>query len=181
MSRHDPAACVSVTSGRLHAVFHADQIGDVALQPLIERDEEIGGLHRRPRNFSQIRGELRGGRHFDEMRRQLARLFGRVSERVVLGVRLEKEIERIVHRHFRHEVDFDAQFARLVRKHQPREIIRLRVLLPVDEVLARIDAHGIAQDAGAAVRRGTQPRDLRTEVDRAVVTVVRDVTQRDVN
>jgi hypothetical protein len=27
--------------GRLHARVHADQIADVALQPLIERDDEI--------------------------------------------------------------------------------------------------------------------------------------------
>ena len=45
----------------------------------------------------------------------------------------------------------------------------------------RVDTHRIAQNAGAAVRRGAQAHDLRTEVDRAVVTVVRDVIERDVN
>src|SRR5690606_2230120 len=60
-------------------------------------------------------------------------------------------------------------------------VVALRVLLPVDEVLARPDLQRIRKDARAAVRRRAQAHHLRAEVDRAVVAVMRDVLQCDMN
>src|SRR6185295_20256457 len=56
-----------------------------------------------------------------------------------------------------------------------------RVLLPVDEMRGGLDAHRVRQDARARMRRRAQPHDLRAEVDRPVVPVMRDVVQRDVD
>ena len=59
-----------------------------------------------------------------------------VAERELLGVRLEEEVERVEHRHLGDQVDLDAQLARALREDQARQVVGLRVLLPVDEVLA---------------------------------------------
>ena len=93
---------------RLHAGFQANQISDVALQALVQRDEEISGLSRRARHVGEIRGKLRRARQFDQVRCEFACLFRGVSERELLGRGFEKEIERIMHRHFRDQVNFDA-------------------------------------------------------------------------
>ena len=59
-----------------------------------------------------------------------------VVERVVLGVFLHEEIERVDHRHLGDQVDLDRKLARLLQEHQPRQVVAEGVLLPVDEVLA---------------------------------------------
>jgi hypothetical protein len=46
------------------------------------------------------------------------------------------------------------------------------VLLPVDEMLLRLDAQRIAQDGRARVRRRAQAQDVRRHVHGLVVTVV---------
>ena len=167
--------------GRLHARLHADQVGDVALQALVERDQEIGRLHRLARNARQVFGELRRQRRLLHVGRELVRLLGLVLEREVLGRRLQEEVERIEHRHLGHQVDLDAHLGRRVGEHQPRQVVRLRILLPVDEMLGRLDAHRVRQDARPRVRCRAQPHDLRPEVDRPVVAVVGDVIERDMD
>ncbi len=70
-------------------------------------------------------------------RRQFMIQDGRVGKRKPLGFRFEEKIERIEHRHLRHQVHFHSQFACRLLKNQPGEVIRLRILLPVDEMLLR--------------------------------------------
>jgi hypothetical protein len=57
----------------------------------------------------------------------------------------------------------------------------LWVLLPVDEVLLRQDFQGIGQNPRTAMRRRTESNDLWTQLDRAVVAVMRDMVQGDMN
>ena len=104
-----------------------------------------------------------------------------VRERELLRVRFEEEIERVEHRHLRDQIHLDQELAGRFRENEPGEVVGLRILLPVDEVLLRRDAERVAQDAGAAVRRGPQPDDLRPERDGPVVAVVRPVVEGDVN
>ena len=104
-----------------------------------------------------------------------------VGERESLRVRLEEEVERIEHRHLGDQVHLDAQLVGLLREHEPREVVSLRVLLPVDEVLGRRDLQRIGQDARAAMRRRPQADDLWPERHEPVVAIVRDVIERDVN
>ena len=71
--------------------------------------------------------------------------------------------------------------AGLLREHQPRQVVGLRVLLPVDEVLRRRHAQRIGEDASAQCGAGPQAHDLGTQAHAPVVAVVRDVIERDVN
>ena len=58
-----------------------------------------------------------------------------VGERKRLGRRLEEEVERIDHRHLGDQIDVDGELARLLRKDEAREVVAVRILLPVEEVL----------------------------------------------
>ena len=53
----------------------------------------------------------------------------------------------------RDEIDVDGQLARRLGKHDARQVVAVRVLLPVDEVLDWINAQRVRADVGAAVRR----------------------------
>ena len=126
------------------------------------------------RNVPQLRpGGLR--RH---IRSQFMRLRRGIAERKFLGVSLQKEIERIDHRHFRDQIDFDGEMLHRFWKDQARQIIALRVLLPVDEVAGRFDLQRVRGDRRAAVRSGPQANHLRRETYQAVVLVIRLVMQR---
>ena len=165
----------------LHAGLQAHQVADVALQLLVQRDQPVVRRRLLARDGREIRLERRRGRRLDHVRLEFERDLGLVGERTVLGRRFEEEIERIQHRHLGDQIDLDAKARGLVREHQARQVVRLRILLPVDEVRGGLDAHRVAQDARARMRRRTQPHDLRAELDRPVVAVVRDVIQRDVD
>ena len=66
---------------------------------------------------------------------QFAPLVGVVLERKCFRVRCQEKVEGIQNRHFGDQSHLDLQFACLVREHQPRQIVALRVLLPIDEVI----------------------------------------------
>ncbi|MDT4827529.1 hypothetical protein FQZ97_608780 [compost metagenome] len=167
--------------GALHAGLEADQVADVLAQALVEGDQEVDGRRRRALDARQVVGETRLGAVLDQVRRQLA-LFGvGVGEGNLFRIGLEEEVERVEHRHLGDQVDLDLQFAGLLREHQARQVIALRVLLPVDEVFAGRHLERVGEDARAAVRRRTQADDLRAEADRAIVAIVADMVQRDMN
>ena len=106
---------------------------------------------------------------------------GIVFKRETPGVRFQEEVERVEHGHLGHHIHLHAELARGLGKYQPGQVIRLRILLPVDEMLVRGDAQRITQDAGARVRRRPQPHNLRTQAHQPVVLVVRGVMERDVD
>ncbi len=62
-----------------------------------------------------------------------------VFERIILGVGFEKEIEGIEDRHFRDQIHFHEKLAGGFGEDQASEIVGLRILLPVDEVVFRLD------------------------------------------
>ena len=99
--------------------------------------------------------------------------FRRKLERPDVGVRFDKEIERIDHFHVGEQIDVDGKLFGLFGKYVARQPIAVRVLLPVHEVLRRRHLQRVAGDAGAAVRRRPQPDDLRPQVDRPVIGVAR--------
>ncbi|MNS76052.1 hypothetical protein D3C72_1095880 [compost metagenome] len=98
-----------------------------------------------------------------------------------MRVGFEEEVERIEDRHLRQQIDLDPQFFGFLREHQPRQVIALRVLLPVDEMLFGGDFQRIRQNPRAAVGSGTQANNLRAELDSAVIAVMRDMVQCDMN
>src|SRR5262245_21490008 len=94
---------------------------------------------------------------------------GVVLERELLRRRLEEEVERIVHRHLRDEIHLHAKLLGLFRKDQPSKIVRLRILLPVQEVLFRLNLERVADDRRAAMGGGTKPDYLGSEGDETIV------------
>ena len=136
-------------------------------EPDVELDQEIDGALALARNRAQVFLEQRLAAEHDQVRRQVALVHALVAERKSLRVRLEEEIEGIEHRHLGDQVHLDAQLARLLREHEAREVVSLRVLLPVDEMLCRRDLQRIGKDARAAMRRRTQADDLWPERQRA--------------
>ena len=102
-------------------------------------------------------------------------------ERKVFGGRLEEEVERIVDGHFGHQVHLDAELVDLFREREARDVVALRVLLPVEKVTGWRDALRIGQDRRAAVRRRTQANELRRQFDGSVVPVLRHVAKRDMD
>ena len=108
---------------------------------------------------AQVFLEQRLAAEHDQVRRQVALVHALVAERKGLRVRLEEEVERIEHRHLGDQVHLDAQLRRLLREHEAREVVSLRILLPVDEVLVRRDLQRVdrirVRQWGAGRRRTT--------------------------
>ena len=99
----------------------------------------------------------------------------------MFSFRIDEKIEGVVHRHLGDEIDFDAKSAHWIRKRQARDIVALRILLPVDEMARRLDAHGIRDDGRAAVRSRAQPDELLRHGDRTIVAIVCYMSERDLN
>ncbi len=104
-----------------------------------------------------------------------------VGKGELFGARFEEEVERIDDRQLGDEIDLDLELTCLFRKDQAGKVIRLGVLLPVDEVLFRRDLQRVAEDRCARVRRRAQADDLWREADRPVIAIVRDVVEGDMD
>ncbi len=90
---------------------------------------------------------------------------------------LQEKIEGIDNRHVGYQIDLDFKPARGFRKHQPRDVIAVGVLLPVDEVLFRRHLQRVRQDRGARVGGGAQAYHMRGQGDVAVVVITGFVMQ----
>ena len=64
---------------------------------------------------------------------------------------------------------------------RPAPHCRSNILLPIDEVALGLNLQRVAQDVAAAMRRRAQPHDVRRHRHAAVVCVVGDVGQGDVD
>ena len=106
---------------------------------------------------------------------------GVVNEGRFFGVGFQEEVEGIDDRHFGDQIDLHQKLAGLFREYKAREIIGLRVLLPIQEMLLGRDLQGIAEDRRAAMRRGAQADNLRRQIDQLVVGVMRAVGERDLD
>ena len=155
------AAQLQRVLARLHPGLHPDHVSHVALQPAIESDQEVDRRDRLARNRLQQRLQPRAGRLHLEKWRQLAALQLLVGEGDVLGARLEEEVERVEDGHLGDEVHLEGEDRRRFRKRDPGEEVALRILLPVDEVLRRLEAERVAGHRRTAVRRRAQPDDVR--------------------
>lgn len=165
----------------LYTGLHTDQVIDVLAQALVEADQKVDSRNRHAADAVQVGFEPWRQRQFFQVRRQFALLFAGIREGDVLGVRFQKEVERVEHRHFGDQINLDTELVGLFREDQTRQVIALRVLLPVDEVVFRQDFQRIRQHAGAAMGGRAQANDLRTQFDRAFVAVMRDMVQGNMN
>jgi len=167
--------------GRLHPGLHADGVADVLLHALVQVHQEIHRALRRAVDAVEVGLEQRRQRFGGEVGREFGALCVGIGKGHLLGVRLEEEVERVVHRHLDHQVHRDLELGGGLGEHQPRLVVGERVLLPVDEVVGRLDALRIREHLGACVRCGAQAHHLRTEPHQAVVAVVGDVAQGNVD
>ena len=156
MSRHEPEPQRQRLLGRLHAGLHADHVADLVLEPLVQLDQEVdrarSGLRRRSREprLQRAAAPASSSRYGASSLRS-DRL---VRERIRLGLGLEEEVERIDHRHVGDEIDLDEELRHLLGKHDAREVVAVRILLPVQEVALRLDLQRVAQDRRAACGAG---------------------------
>ena len=127
----------------------------------------------------QVGLELRLAAEHHEVGREVALLRALVGERKGFRVRLEEEVEGIEHRHLGDQVHLDAQLVRLLGEDVAREVVSLRILLPVDEMFGGRDLQRIGNDARAAVGRGPQAHHLWPERHEPVVAIVRYVIECD--
>ena len=104
-----------------------------------------------------------------------------IAERRRLGIVLDEEIERIIDRQFGDQIDGDGKLIGLFGKHQPRQPIAMRVLLPVHKVVFRRHLERIGRNRGAAMRGGAQANDLRTERHRTIIGVAGRMMQFGMN
>ena len=165
--------------GCLNPWLHADDVTDPVAQLCVEVDEEVHGVGRFARNACEIFREQRRDRLGLQIRREFVGEISRILKRKCFCVRLDEKVERIDHRHIGDVIYLDLEFERRFGKHEAREPIPLRILLPVDEVLLRQNLQRIAGYARTGVWRGPQPDDLRPEADRLVVPIMCDVMQGD--
>ena len=170
--------------GCLYTWLHTDQILNILLHQVVQTDQEVDGGLVCTVDFLQIRRNQRGGvgqRIGLQVGCEFLRGGRVVSERKTLGRRLQKEVKRVVDRHFDHQVDGDLEFFDLFREHQARLVVGKRVLLPVDEVASGFDFERIRHHCAAAMRRRSQAHNLWPEGDRAVVGVMGDVVEGGLN
>ena len=159
----------------LHAGLHPDGVAEIALHLGIERDQKVDATDFFARDTVHV--FLEQGR-----RRQLVQIGGQfvtfpilIGERDFLGMRFEEEIEGIDHRHFGDQINLDTQFPGFFREDQTGQIVALRILLPVDEMLLGANFQGVREDARPGVRTRTQADYLRPQIDQAIIGIMRNV------
>jgi hypothetical protein len=163
----------------LHARLHAHAVGDVPLQALVKVDQKIVDRPFRAIEARQPGVQQRAFFGDQQVRQQLGVQRRRVGEGVFLGVVLDEKIERVDGGQLGDHLHRDAELSRRLGEHQPRQVIAERVLLPVDEVLGRLDAQAVGADRRAAVRRRTQAQHVRVDVHRPIEAVLGVVFQGD--
>ncbi len=169
--------------GGLDSRLHAHEVLHFALQALVQRDEEVdrvdSGLEAAAPEVVEPLREQRAGGLLLAIRRELGGELGGVVEREVLGPVLDEEVERVDDGHVGNQIDRHRQRLRLLGKDQPRDVVPVGVLLPVDEVRLGLDAQGVAVDRRAAMRRRAQPHLVRREAHRPVEGVPGPVVEGD--
>ena len=126
--------------GSLHAGVEADHVGDLLLQIAVDAHQCVD---RRPGpaiDRGQPGGETRRGRIDAQERLEVAELRRLVGEGEPLGERFQKKVEGVVDGHLGDQIDLDPEQIGLVREREPRDVVVLRILLPVQEMRRWRDA-----------------------------------------
>lgn len=164
----------------LNPGFHTHDVTDVALQARVGGNEHVDDRQVVTQFAPKPRkpfGKQRPGNFLFQEWRQLDLELAGIGERIFLGVLFDEEVERIDDGHVGHQIDGHLELARLFGKHQARNPVAERVLLPVEEMRRRFDLQRVAVDRRAAVWRGPQPDLVRRQRHRLVEVVRRLVRQ----
>jgi hypothetical protein len=151
---------------RLHAVLQPDDVAHRAVDAQVEGDEEIDRRARREVDacFRNASNAACGG-VLPQERRQLHGQLLLVGEGDLLGRRVQEKVKGVQDGHLGDQVHLDREHPGRLREDQPRAVVALRILLPVDEVLRGLDLERIAQDGGPAMGGRLEPDRLRPEHD----------------
>ena len=168
----------------LHPSFHPDSVADPLEHEPIERHEDVDRPRRRgdeirPPRLVDQRGEQVASDRRREVRREFCDEDGIVREGERLRLGIEEEVEGVHGDEISDEVDSQGELPRRLREHDPRQLIPLRILLPIEEVVARLDDERVALDPSAAMRGRTEPDDVRREPHRPVEGIFRAVMEGD--
>ena len=180
--------------GCLDTGFHPDAVGDVGVDGVVEPDQNVDGAGAFARR-DVVRCEVaHPGAHQLAGARTLAVLVHRAPVRPeVVGQRpgiaqpagrpgfgplLDEEVERVDDLQVGDQPDGDRQSACGFGEHQPGEEVPHGVLLPVDEVLSRLDTQGVRLDGCAAVGSRAQSHHVRVDPHQAVKGVAGPMLQR---
>ena len=161
--------------GGLHARLHPDDIADFLRQLPIQPHDEIYGAQRLARDPVQEGLQHRTRRRAIAVDHQVFGQLGRIVERPGFGAVFDKEIKGIVDRHVRRHVHFDPQLGHRAVKDIARQPVAIGVLLVVHEVVGGRHFQRMGDHARAAMGRGAQADNLRTQRHRAVVKVMGQV------
>ena len=168
---------------RLHARLHAQQVGNIELQSLVDGDQEVIGQHRLRQQggacFGNPCGLQRPRRLRDQVGAQFRRQLLRVGERKFFGVFFNEEIEGVDDRHVGHQVDREVEHVGFFLEHETADVIAVRVLLPVDEMVLRLHRQRVRQDRCARMGGRAQADFVWRQIDQTVVAVTGLVVQRD--
>ena len=123
--------------GRLHPGIQPDHVPDVALHAAGSARPGSRSSARRGTGVAARYSANSGvGASCRRKRLQLLQLPVFVGERKRFGLRLEEEVERVVDRHLGDEIDLEPELTDPLGEGQSRQIVALRILLPVDEMRA---------------------------------------------
>jgi hypothetical protein len=122
----------------------------------------------RPRARPERQRRIVGGQE----RRQLAGQAVGVRERRALAPRIDQEVERVDRAHVDGELDLHVELglARADLEGQPREVVAVRIALPVQLVLAA-DRQLVALDADLDVIARPQPDHVRSQRGRLRIAI----------
>ncbi|MCY1167253.1 hypothetical protein D9M73_72130 [compost metagenome] len=148
---------------------------------LVEPHQKVYGAFGLAVDFGQIGLQQGRGGLRRQVRCELPCHGGFVFEGELFGCRFQEKIKRVEHHHVNHKVHRDLEFPRRLRENQPGLVVCKRVLLPVDEVVRRLDLQRIRQHLGPAVRGRAQAHNLRPQLDQSVVFVMGDVAEGNVD
>ena len=123
--------------GSLHAGIEPDHVADLLLQVAVDLDQHLDGRPAPAVDRRHPGTETRRHRAGVEERLEVAKLGRLVGEGELFGERLEKEVERVVDGHLGDQVDLDPEQIDLLGEREPRDVVALRILLPVQEVRSR--------------------------------------------
>ena len=164
--------------GRLHPRFHADDIADALLQLAVHIDQEVDRPSLERRMLRDQFLEQRPLRLDVIIGRQIGLQLLVIAEGVIFGIGFDEEVERVDDIQIGQQVDLDTEMIDRIGKDDPRQPVAVRVLLPVEEMVRRLDLQRIIGDLGATMRRGPQSYHLRTQTDRAAIAIGGQVVQR---
>ena len=129
----------------MHACLHANAVVDGMLDVGIQAHQHIDRASLAAFEFRDERRQQRPRILHHEEGRELTLLLGVIVEWIVLRGGLQEEIEWILDRHLDHQIDLDIQPLHRLGKHQPRKVVGLRILLPIDEMVRRPDFQAVGE------------------------------------